>query len=147
MTVIWAKRLSLTKNNYPSSLWILFILSNMDTPQCTLPIYTIKWVSNTLSHCLLSKVMSMEQEGSTVGYPYSLIEWDEFYLVVKKEWNPQRCWTVTQWNLQSITRSYITLCNITMHLSLNSYSFDTWWHYFILILSRYRIVWIWYVTA
>ena len=87
MTVILAKSQSLTKNNYPTSLWILFTLSNMDTPQCTLPIYTIKWVSNTLSHCLLSKVMSVEQEGSTMGFPYSLIEWDEFYLRTKKEEN------------------------------------------------------------
>ena len=29
-------------------------------------------------------VISVEQEGSTVGFPYSLIEWDEFYLIPKK---------------------------------------------------------------
>ena len=39
VTVILAKTLSLTKNNFPTSLWILFILSNMDTPQWILPIY------------------------------------------------------------------------------------------------------------
>ena len=54
-TLVKHFQLSLTKNNYPTSLWILFILSNMDTPRCILPIYTIKWVSNTLSHCSLSR--------------------------------------------------------------------------------------------
>ena len=68
MIAILAKRRSLAKNNYPTTLWTLFILLLIDTTQYTLSTCSIEWVCHNFSH--LRCQLSGTRRWQTMGFPY-----------------------------------------------------------------------------